>query len=238
MRSHTPILSDQCDGRLCRSCPQLWRYFVTGVELRGKGDNATFLMDATEDHRPGVYVKLTRARWRRVARRWAGVAVPGCLTAAHLIHRPLHALGLIGPSPWGWVLIGYLSVLVSLAASFGVYRLVKWFPPRVPRDDPAGVARGLREDGRQVPPADGGQDDRAAARLRNGLGDGQRRAARRAGGPAQGGRLPAGETPDRAGQGGRLPAGHHRSAGRMALDRRTGIRGHQPESGPAQDGHP
>src|SRR3982751_1561863 len=130
MRSHTPILSDQCDGRLCRSCPQLWRYFVTGVELRGKGDNATFLMDATEDHRPGVYVKLTRARWRRVARRWAGVAVPGCLTAAHLIHRPLHALGLIGPSPWGWVLIGYLSVLVSLAASFGVYRLVKWFPTR------------------------------------------------------------------------------------------------------------
>src|SRR5690349_12871513 len=59
----------------------LWRYFVTGKELAGRGDNATFLRDATEDYRHRPEEKLTRARWRRVTRRWVILGVPLVLLA-------------------------------------------------------------------------------------------------------------------------------------------------------------
>lgn len=53
-----------------------WRYLVTGRPLCGQGDNATFLRDATVDHRGGPVERLTRARWRRVARRHAVITLP------------------------------------------------------------------------------------------------------------------------------------------------------------------
>jgi DNA translocase FtsK/SpoIIIE-like protein len=56
-----------------------WRYFVTGRPLWGPGDNATFLHDATVDHRDRPVPRLTRARWRRLARRHAGITVPAGL---------------------------------------------------------------------------------------------------------------------------------------------------------------
>lgn len=56
-----------------------WRYFVTGRPLWGPGDNATFLHDATVDHRDRPVPRLTRARWQRLARRHAAITVPAGL---------------------------------------------------------------------------------------------------------------------------------------------------------------
>lgn len=53
-----------------------YRYWITGRPLSGPGDNATFLRDATKDYRDGPVEKLSRARWRRVARRWALLGIP------------------------------------------------------------------------------------------------------------------------------------------------------------------
>jgi hypothetical protein len=53
-----------------------WRYLITGGYLISPGDNASFLLDATEDYRHKPIIKLTRARWRRVARRNAALTLP------------------------------------------------------------------------------------------------------------------------------------------------------------------
>lgn len=53
-----------------------YRYWITGRPIIGPGDNATFLRDATKDYRDGPVEKLSRARWHRVARRWAFLGVP------------------------------------------------------------------------------------------------------------------------------------------------------------------
>ncbi|MFL6145596.1 MAG: hypothetical protein ACJ72N_27510 [Labedaea sp.] len=74
-----------------------WRFWVTGKPLRGRGDNATFLRDATVDHRGGPVEKLTRARWRRVAWRWGVAGVPLALWA------------LLGR----WWVVGYLVCALS-----------------------------------------------------------------------------------------------------------------------------
>ena len=52
------------------------RYFRTGQEMRGLGDNATFLHRATVDYRARPYVKLTGPIWQRLARRHAAFTAP------------------------------------------------------------------------------------------------------------------------------------------------------------------
>jgi hypothetical protein len=104
-----------------------WRYFVTGREITGPGDNATFFHDATMDRgyplmRP--YQVLTRARWRRVARRNALIGVPATLlgleTLADIVEAPANWLDLTPPAwtgvPWFDLLQGYAGA-GTLAAS-------------------------------------------------------------------------------------------------------------------------
>lgn len=52
------------------------RYFITGQELRGPGDNATFLHRATVDYRARPYTRLTGPKWQRLARRHAVITMP------------------------------------------------------------------------------------------------------------------------------------------------------------------
>lgn len=54
----------------------VWRYLVTGYPILSPRDNASFLYDATEDYRHKPIPKLSKARWRRVARRNAAITVP------------------------------------------------------------------------------------------------------------------------------------------------------------------
>jgi len=79
----------------------LWRFWITGRPLWGPGDNATFLHDATQDYRGGPVERLGRARWRRVAARWALLAVPA-------------AAWYLGG--W-WALTGYLTVALGLGGT-------------------------------------------------------------------------------------------------------------------------
>lgn len=117
-RTHTiPILSSRCEGAQCRTCPRPWRYFVTGVELWGRGDNATFWQDATEDYRRKPTEKLSRARWRRVARRWAFLVLPALTAAVSAF------------TSWWW-LIGYLAALFSVGTALLVRFLAAWLPGR------------------------------------------------------------------------------------------------------------
>ena len=96
----------------------LWRYFVTGREIAGPGDNATFFHDATMDRgypllRP--YQVLTRARWRRVARRNALIGVPAALLGmealADIVEAPYRLFDAVPPTwtgvPWFDLLQGY-----------------------------------------------------------------------------------------------------------------------------------
>lgn len=96
----------------------LARFFVTGRPVIGKGDNATFLSDATADYRGGPVERLGRARWRRVAVRNASITVPLLLWAwdwrASLLYATLAACGAVG----------YLVVL-----------LAAWWPQRAVRRD-------------------------------------------------------------------------------------------------------
>lgn len=59
-----------------------WRYLVTGFPILAPRDNASFLHDATEDYRHKPVPKLSKARWRRVARRNAAITVPLVLELA------------------------------------------------------------------------------------------------------------------------------------------------------------
>lgn len=76
----------------------LLRYFFTGQELRGPGDNATFLHRATIDYRARPYITLTAPKWQRLARRHAAFTVPVLLLAA------------------GWRLAAAYVVLLTLGA--------------------------------------------------------------------------------------------------------------------------
>ena len=77
-----------------------WRYLVTGYPIRRLQDNASFLHDATEDYRHKPIPKLSRARWRRVARRNAAITVP-------------LALELAAPVSWvpWWLGVAWLAVV-------------------------------------------------------------------------------------------------------------------------------
>lgn len=82
-----------------------WRYLVTGKELWGAGDNATFLHDATVDYRGRPYETLSRARWRRVARRHAtiwGVLLQLTLWAVVGAWLPLLLLSLLSLAGAAW----------------------------------------------------------------------------------------------------------------------------------------
>lgn len=95
-----------------------FRYFITGQPLRGVSDNSTFFYDATVDYRGRPYIKLTRARWRRVTRRNAAVWTPACAIALYATVGAWAALLLLG------------SAVLSLAA-YGALRLARWWPDRL-----------------------------------------------------------------------------------------------------------
>lgn len=96
----------------------LWRYFITGRPVYGPGDNATFLRDATIDHRGGPAEKLTRARWRRVARRWAGWIATPALAACD------------------WRLaVAYVLAVAGYGITAGVRSLAAWWPQRAVRKE-------------------------------------------------------------------------------------------------------
>lgn len=93
-----------------------WRYLVTGRPVLGAGDNASFLRDATVDHRGGPVERLTRARWRRVARRNAAITVPAALAACD----------------WRAV-AAYVLVVAGVGTTMGVRVLLRWWPQRTVR---------------------------------------------------------------------------------------------------------
>jgi hypothetical protein len=115
-----------------------FRYFVTGADILGPGDNATFLHDATEDYRGKPYEKLTRARWRRVVRRWIGVGFPsfllfgyGSAAGARL------AWGWVDAEPpewsrlpWGWVLFCYVTAATIAGIVYGGSTIGAWWEVR------------------------------------------------------------------------------------------------------------
>ena len=86
-----------------------WRYLVTGFPILPPRDNASFLHDATEDYRHKPVPKLSKARWRRVARRNVAITVPLFL----------EALAPITWIPW-WIGVSWLA----LAALAGLVWLV------------------------------------------------------------------------------------------------------------------
>lgn len=93
----------------------VWRYFVTGTQLRGPGDNATLFHHATVDYRARPYLKLSRRRWERIARRNAAITVPAALTAASV-------------TPWIdlWMVGAYEGTLATAATAWSVHQGVKW----------------------------------------------------------------------------------------------------------------
>ena len=119
----------------------VWRYWITGRELRGDGDNATYFHDATQDHRGRPYEKLTRARWRRVARRWAFLGWPLVLTLATLTSRAVRWFAEHAESappgwstwPWAGYLAGYLIVLGCAGSAWAGSRFMRWWPMRTIR---------------------------------------------------------------------------------------------------------
>ncbi len=87
-----------------------WRYFVTGRQLHGPGDNATLFHHATVDYRARPYIRLTRRRWERLARRHAALTAPAGL--AHTI--PWHGV---------WPLAAYEGTLATAATAYGTVRI-------------------------------------------------------------------------------------------------------------------
>lgn len=112
-----------------------FRYFVTGREITGPGDNATFLHDATQDFRNRPVTKLSRARWQRVARRWAIVGIPGSLLTAEGVS-DLVSLFPDHPEwadlPWDAMLHGYMVGGPLAAGAIFVPKVKAWHEMREP----------------------------------------------------------------------------------------------------------
>jgi hypothetical protein len=96
-----------------------YRYFVSGREIRGEGDNASFLHDATEDFRGRPYEKLTRARWRRLTRRWTLLLIPFLILAASVFSETAR-----------WLFLAYAYVIGALALHFGGDAVAVWWEVR------------------------------------------------------------------------------------------------------------
>jgi hypothetical protein len=86
-----------------------WRYFVTGKQLHGPGDNATLFHHATVDYRARPYIRLTRRRWERLVRRHAAITAPA---------------GLLAAAPWEglWPVAVYEAGLATATTAYGVVR--------------------------------------------------------------------------------------------------------------------
>lgn len=86
-----------------------WRYFVTGKQLHGPGDNATLFHHATVDYRARPYIQLTRRRWERLARRHAALTAPAALACT---------------IPWQgvWPLAAYEGTLATAATAYATVR--------------------------------------------------------------------------------------------------------------------
>lgn len=107
-------------GFLALIIRSLWRFWVTGRPLAGRGDNASFLHDATIDFRKGPVEKLTRARWRRVAWRWAILGVPWTLVDLYLVYGVL----------WLYLLAAYVLVGTATGGYAIVVAVRAWWPAR------------------------------------------------------------------------------------------------------------
>jgi len=110
-----------------------WRFFVTGQEVFGAGDNATFFHDATHDYRGRPVEKLSRARWRRVAWRWALLGIPWLIADMWAVAAVAAFRGSTAwwaHFPWSWVLIGYLVAGFSAAAAWAGYLTRLWLSTR------------------------------------------------------------------------------------------------------------
>lgn len=86
-----------------------WRYFITGRALTGPGDNATLFHHATVDYRARPYIRLTRRKWERLARRNAAITVP--------------ALGILAsPTPWVdlWMPAAWEGGVAAAGVAYGV----------------------------------------------------------------------------------------------------------------------
>jgi hypothetical protein len=116
----------------------VFRYFVTGADVRGPGDNATFLHDATEDYRGRPVEKLTRARWRRVLRRWIGLGFPLILLCAYASAAAVRGVsGFFDAEapgwarlPWGWVLFCYVAAATIAGIVYGGSVIGAWWEAR------------------------------------------------------------------------------------------------------------
>jgi hypothetical protein len=104
------------------------------MELWGHGDNATFLLDATEDYRRKPEEKLTRARWRRVSLRWAFIGVPFLFLALAGVARLWRALddtpALWARVPWVTVLAVYIALGAVAGIVFAGHLIAAWLPVR------------------------------------------------------------------------------------------------------------
>lgn len=116
-----------------------FRYFVTGQPvIGGPRDNATLLYDATQAYGNHPSPRLTRARWRRVARRNAVLGVPGGLLSMEGVSAVVRApMDLIGATPPGWTEVpwwtlaeGYACVAVAGTVAYLVPRARSYYATR------------------------------------------------------------------------------------------------------------
>lgn len=125
-------------GALYLGLRAAWRYYITGRELRGPGDNATFWHDATEDYRHLPVERLTRARWRRVSRRWIASGIPllllGLNAAAGATALVYGLFGRTAPVwtrlPYGWLCVVYVALALAAGVAIGASLLASWWRTR------------------------------------------------------------------------------------------------------------
>jgi hypothetical protein len=105
-----------------------WRYLVTGYPIRKPRDNASFLHDATEDYRHKPVTVLSKARWRRVARRNAAITVPLWL----LILAPFTWLPWWAALVWetGVAIAGLVWLIRALIRGLRLHNPYRWIRDR------------------------------------------------------------------------------------------------------------
>jgi hypothetical protein len=90
------------------------RYFLTGQQLRGPGDNATMFHRATVDYRARPYITLSAPKWQRLARRNGAITVPVMYGAWLGAQNAVELFGwdLPGPRPALAGLVAYVLITV------------------------------------------------------------------------------------------------------------------------------